>query len=90
MTMKRLPTLVWFMVVPVWARANEHLPRSVRMVMGPVKGPLAGRRIPWPATESPATPPVPGVETNVPVGPASARKLGYDPPEINALPSSVT
>jgi hypothetical protein len=38
MTMKRLPILVWFMVVPVWARANEHLPRSVRMVMGPVKG----------------------------------------------------
>jgi hypothetical protein len=58
--------------------------------MGPVKGPLAGRRSPWPATESPATPPVPGVETNFPVGPASARKLGYDPLEIDALPHSVT
>ena len=90
MTMKRLPILVRFMVVPVWARANEHLPRSVRMVTGPVKGPLAGRRSPWPATESPATPPAPGVETNIPVGPASAKKLGYDPQEIDALRPSVT
>jgi hypothetical protein len=60
------------------------------MVMGPVKGPLAGRRIPWPATESPATPPVPGVETNFPVGPASAKKLGYGPQEIDAVRPSVT
>ena len=90
MTMKRLPLLVGFMAVPVRARADERLRRSVRMVIWPVKGPLARRSSPRPATESPATPPVPGVETNVPVGPASARKLGYDPPEIDALPSSVT
>ena len=90
MTMKRLPSLVGFMAVPVRARANERLRRSVRMAMGPVKGPLAHRRSPWPATESPATSPAPGVETKFPVGPASARKFGYDPPEINALPSSVT
>jgi len=32
----------------------------------------------------------PGQETQFPVGPASARKLGYDPPEIDALPTSVT
>ena len=88
--MKRLPILVGFMAVPVRARADEGLRRSVRMVIWPVKRPLAHRRSPWPATESPATPPAPGVETNFPVGPASARKLGYDPPEINALPSSVT
>ena len=90
MTMKRLPILVGFMAVPVRARANERLRRSVRMVIWRVKGPLAHRRNPWPATESLATPPVPGVETNFPVGSASAKKLGYDPPEINALPSSVT
>ena len=90
MTMKRLPILVGFMAVPVRTRANEHLPRSVRMVMGPVKGPLAGRRSPWPATESPATPPAPGVETNFPVGPASAKKLGYGPQEIDAVRPSVT
>jgi SAM-dependent methyltransferase len=32
----------------------------------------------------------PGQETKFPVGPASARKLGYDPKEIDALPTSVT
>jgi hypothetical protein len=90
MTMKRLPILVGFMAVPIRARANERLRRSVRMVIWPVKGPLAGRSSPWPATESPATPPAPGVETNFPVGPASAKKLGYDPQEIDALPPSVT
>ena len=29
-------------------------------------------------------------ETKFPVGPASAKKLGYDPKEIDALPTSVT
>jgi SAM-dependent methyltransferase len=32
----------------------------------------------------------PGRETKFPVGPASAKKLGYDPQEIDALPDSVT
>lgn len=32
----------------------------------------------------------PGQEQKFPVGPASAKKLGYDPKEIDALPSSVT
>jgi hypothetical protein len=32
----------------------------------------------------------PEQERKFPVGPASAKKFGYDPPEINALPSSVT
>ena len=32
----------------------------------------------------------PGKERKFPVGPASAKKLGYDPPEIDALPTSVT
>ena len=32
----------------------------------------------------------PGQEKKFPVGPASAKKLGYDPQEIDALPSSVT
>jgi len=32
----------------------------------------------------------PGQERKFPVGPASAKKLGYDPQEIDALPSSVT
>src|SRR5215831_21416361 len=32
----------------------------------------------------------PGQEQKFPVGPASAKKLGYDPPEIDALPASVT
>ncbi len=32
----------------------------------------------------------PGHEKKFPVGPASARKLGYDPQEIDALPASVT
>lgn len=32
----------------------------------------------------------PGQERKFPVGPASARKLGYDPKEIDALPASVT
>jgi arsenite methyltransferase len=32
----------------------------------------------------------PDQETKFPVGPASAKKLGYDPKEINALPPSVT
>ena len=32
----------------------------------------------------------PDQEQEFPVGPASARKLGYDPPEIDALPPSVT
>src|SRR6516164_2163384 len=32
----------------------------------------------------------PDHETKFPVGPASAKKLGYDPPEIDALPPSVT
>lgn len=32
----------------------------------------------------------PGQEKKFPVGPASAKKLGYDPSEIDALPSSVT
>ena len=32
----------------------------------------------------------PQQETNFPVGPASAKKLGYDPTEIDALPTSVT
>jgi hypothetical protein len=29
-------------------------------------------------------------ERKLPVGPASAKKLGYDPQEIDALPTSVT
>jgi len=33
---------------------------------------------------------LPGQETKFPVGTASAKKLGYDPPEIDALPLSVT
>jgi SAM-dependent methyltransferase len=32
----------------------------------------------------------PGQETRFPVGPASAKKLGYDPQEIDALPPSLT
>jgi arsenite methyltransferase len=32
----------------------------------------------------------PDQETKFPVGPASARKLGYDPQEIDSLPPSVT
>lgn len=32
----------------------------------------------------------PGQEKKFPVGPASAKKLGYDPNEIDALPTSVT
>ena len=32
----------------------------------------------------------PEQETKFPVGPASAKKLGYDPQEIDALPPSVT
>jgi arsenite methyltransferase len=32
----------------------------------------------------------PGEEKKFPVGPASAKKLGYDPSEIDALPASVT
>ena len=32
----------------------------------------------------------PDQETRFPVGPASAKKLGYDPSEIDALPPSVT
>lgn len=32
----------------------------------------------------------PGQEKKFPVGPASAKKLGYDPRQIDALPSSVT
>jgi arsenite methyltransferase len=32
----------------------------------------------------------PDQETKFPVGPASAKKLGYDPQEIDALPPSVT
>src|SRR5437763_9881145 len=32
----------------------------------------------------------PDQEKKFPVGPASAKKLGYDPSEIDALPSSVT
>ena len=32
----------------------------------------------------------PDQEQKFPVGPASAKKLGYDPPEIGALPPSVT
>ncbi len=32
----------------------------------------------------------PGQERKFPVGPASAKKLGYDPQEIDALPASVT
>jgi SAM-dependent methyltransferase len=32
----------------------------------------------------------PGQEQKFPVGPASAKKLGYDPNEIDALPNSVT
>jgi SAM-dependent methyltransferase len=32
----------------------------------------------------------PGRETKFPVGPASARRLGYDPGEIDALPAAVT
>jgi arsenite methyltransferase len=32
----------------------------------------------------------PGQETKFPVGPASAKKLGYDPHEIDLLPPSVT
>ena len=32
----------------------------------------------------------PGQEKKFPVGPASAKKLGYDPKEIDALPPSVT
>jgi hypothetical protein len=32
----------------------------------------------------------PGPERKFPVGPASARKLGYDPQEIDALPPPVT
>jgi SAM-dependent methyltransferase len=32
----------------------------------------------------------PARETKFPLGPASAKKLGYDPPEIDALPIAVT
>jgi arsenite methyltransferase len=32
----------------------------------------------------------PGQERKFPVGPASGKKLGYDPQEIDALPPSVT
>ncbi len=32
----------------------------------------------------------PGLEKKFPVGPASAKRLGYDPQEIDALPNSVT
>lgn len=32
----------------------------------------------------------PGQENKFPVGPGSAKKLGYDPAEIDALPASVT
>src|SRR5262245_49828378 len=32
----------------------------------------------------------PDWETRFPVGPASAKRLGYDPPEIDALPPPVT
>ena len=32
----------------------------------------------------------PGQEQKFPVGPASAKKLGYDPKEIDSLPPSVT
>src|SRR6516164_6880250 len=32
----------------------------------------------------------PDKEQKFPVGPASAKKLGYDPQEIDALPTSVT
>jgi arsenite methyltransferase len=32
----------------------------------------------------------PGLEKKFPVGPASARKLGYEPTEIDALPATVT
>jgi hypothetical protein len=32
----------------------------------------------------------PEQERKFPVGPASAKKLGYDPPESDALPPSVT
>jgi SAM-dependent methyltransferase len=32
----------------------------------------------------------PGLESKFPVGPGSAKKLGYDPQEIEALPPSVT
>jgi hypothetical protein len=32
----------------------------------------------------------PGQEQKFPVGPASARRMGYDPPEIDALPPPVT
>jgi hypothetical protein len=32
----------------------------------------------------------PEQERKFPVGPAGAKKLGYDPPEIDALPPSVT
>jgi len=32
----------------------------------------------------------PGVEKKFPVGPVSAKRLGYDPQEIDALPTSVT
>ena len=32
----------------------------------------------------------PDQEQKFPVGPASAKKLGYDPPEIDGLPPSVT
>jgi arsenite methyltransferase len=32
----------------------------------------------------------PGQETKFPVGPTSAKKLGYDPNEIDALPATVT
>ena len=32
----------------------------------------------------------PGQETKFPVGPGSAKKLGYEPQEIDALPGSVT
>ena len=32
----------------------------------------------------------PDQEKKFPVGPASAKKLGYDPQEIDALPTSVT
>jgi hypothetical protein len=34
--------------------------------------------------------PSPEQETKFPVGPASAKRLGYDPQEIDALPPSVT
>ena len=81
MTMKRLPILVGFMAVPVQVRANERLCRSVRMVIWPVKVPLARRSSPWPATASPATPPVPAAAaslrggTEEPAAPKSSLRI---------------